>query len=635
MAIPLKNSLKFLSVLMVIILFINPVVCQVKFNSLTIEDIELVNPTSLQFGPDNRLYIAEMSGIIKVFRVNQNSEGSYNLIKEDQIELVKQIPNHDDDGSVNSILNKRLVTGIHISGTTVNPVIYVSSSDPRTSAGQDKNLCTNSGIISKIYKEENTWKKLDLVRGLPRSEEAHLPNGLVYDEATKRIYVVVGGNTNAGAPSLSMAYTNEYALSAAILSIDIETIEALPTKATDTNHPYKYDIPTLDDPTRENNPDGSDINDPWGGNDGLNQGKIVEGGPVQIFATGLRNTYDLIITKTEGQKRNLWVTDNGPNIGYGGYPDGEGTSGTVTNRYNANEPGSVDAGINDERVNNLDGLHLIGNLDSYIPGTYYAGHPCPIRANPTGAGLYTHDGDTGIWRNGVDPNYPLPADWPPVPVSMSNSIEGDYQNPGKSDASLLTFPTSTNGIVEYTASSFNKAMKGDILAVGFNGAVYWIRIDEEGKVLNEKGNNKLILDTALAKNIGVKPLDITSMGDTDPFPGTIWIAGWASSSLHVLVPEESGTVNIKEPKDIPFQVIVYPNPSSGHITVQFEKIKNKSPLHFSIINSAGEIIKQGKADPKGMKLSNLEFKNIPSGIYQILISNGEEEVTKKFIIENY
>jgi hypothetical protein len=60
-----------------------------------------------------------------------------------------------------------------VTGTAANPTIYVGSSDPRIGAGgsgEDLNLDTNSGMISKLTKGSSGWVKQDLVRGLPRSE---------------------------------------------------------------------------------------------------------------------------------------------------------------------------------------------------------------------------------------------------------------------------------------------------------------------------------------------------------------------------------------------------------------------------------------------------------------------------------
>lgn len=124
------------------------------------------------------------------------------------------------------------------------------------------------------------------------------------------------------------------------------------------NTAYKYNLPTLDDPTRANNPDGSDVNDPFGGNDGLNQAKIVAGGPVQIYSSGFRNAFDLVITKTPGKAGRMYTIDNGANQGWCGYPQNEGTV-NANNDYVASDPGSTTAGLNDPVINNLDNLHQL------------------------------------------------------------------------------------------------------------------------------------------------------------------------------------------------------------------------------------------------------------------------------------
>ena len=103
----------------------------------------------------------------------------------------------------------------------------------------------------------------------------HSVNGMQLDESSNTLYLAVGGSTNAGSPSQNFASLTEYAYSCAILAIDLDAIDALPTQ-TDFGGSsfYKYDLPTLDDPDRETS---SDLNDPWGGNDGLNQAKLVVG----------------------------------------------------------------------------------------------------------------------------------------------------------------------------------------------------------------------------------------------------------------------------------------------------------------------------------------------------------------------
>ena len=45
------------------------------------------------------------------------------------------MPNHNDDGTLNPSVTARLVTGLLVTGTAANPVIYVASSDPRIGGG--------------------------------------------------------------------------------------------------------------------------------------------------------------------------------------------------------------------------------------------------------------------------------------------------------------------------------------------------------------------------------------------------------------------------------------------------------------------------------------------------------------------
>src|SRR5829696_4806100 len=112
-------------------------------------------PTSLQFGPDGRLYVASQDGTIKVYTIARNGPNSYSVTNTQTINSVKSIPNHQDDGTLASGVTTRQVTGLLVTGTAANPVIYVSSADPRTGGGADggvgdSNKDTNSGIISRL-----------------------------------------------------------------------------------------------------------------------------------------------------------------------------------------------------------------------------------------------------------------------------------------------------------------------------------------------------------------------------------------------------------------------------------------------------------------------------------------------------
>ena len=305
-------------------------------------------PTSLQFGPDDRLYVAQQDGAIKIYTIERTAANDYQVTATETLTNIQQIPNHDDDGTVNNAVVSRLVTGLLVRGTAQNPIIYVTSSDPRIGgggSGADLNLDTNSGVLSRLTWNGASWDKLDLVRGLPRSEENHASNGMAIDEGAGLLYIAQGGLTNMGAPSNNFALLPEFALSAAILSVDLNAIGNT-----------TYDLPTLDD---EDKP-GADASDPFGGNDGKNQALLVPGGPVQVHAPGFRNPYDVVLTESG----RMYTVDNGPNAGWGGKPAAEGPEGNATNQ------------VRNGGATHGDGLHFVTGEG------YYGGHPNPTRSNP-------------------------------------------------------------------------------------------------------------------------------------------------------------------------------------------------------------------------------------------------------------
>ncbi|MEO8392623.1 MAG: hypothetical protein ABI700_06490 [Chloroflexota bacterium] len=276
------------------------------FTSEELQGVKVLQrPSSLQFGPDGRLYVSQTDGTIRIFTIIRSGKGLYRATDMQTVDLIHSIPNHDDDGQPQDYV-QRQVTGILVTGTADHPVVYVTSSDYRHSLdvgnnlNNDSKVDTNSGVISRLIWDGSTWQKLDLVRGLPRSPLDHATNGMALDIATNTLYVAQGGNSNMGASLKDNDTTPEYAYSAAILTVDLNAIG-------DTT----YDLPTLDDPNRPGNPDA---NDPFGGDAGLNQAMIVPDSPVQIYATGFRNPYDLVLT----QAGRLYTITNGANGGWGG-----------------------------------------------------------------------------------------------------------------------------------------------------------------------------------------------------------------------------------------------------------------------------------------------------------------------------
>ena len=247
-----------------------------------------------------------------------------------------------------------------------------------------------------------------------------------------------GGNTNQGAPSNNFAGTSETFLSSAMLLVNLTQLEGMPIYTDPRNgSSYIYDLPTLNDPTRADITNASpdfpypsghpmfnatiDIGDPFGGNDSANQAFTEVGGPVQIFSPGYRNAYDVVVTD-DGR---VFTVDNGGNIEWGGSPvirtsagalKGDETTTTydplagdyVTNEFNITDGLTIG-----------DALQYVGNI-SDANNTYYGGHPVPIRAFPSRAGVKVHNFVGGNWVE--EASY----DWANLIVGVSGYFQTSF-----------------------------------------------------------------------------------------------------------------------------------------------------------------------------------------------------------------
>ncbi len=529
-------------------------------------------PTSLQFGvapgDENRLYVSEQNGTIKIYDVTSQPvdvvDGQNNVVGQtldysatlaENIFLVKDMPNYDDDGSLSSTENRQ-ITGILVAEENGEPVIYVSSSDPRIGGNKDSidtNLDTNSGVISKLtLNDQGEWEKIDLVRGLPRSEENHSVNGMVLTPEGKML-IAVGGHTNAGAPSNNLVYTPEYWLSASILEIDLPAIEAMPVQGQNTANPYIYDLPTLD-------VKGNNFDHPFGGDNGFNQAYLEPGGPVEIYATGFRNNYDLALVEDPSAPEgfHLYTWDNGPNNGWGGPPaDANGVSTTNNNGTGANNQAGAATNFPNEQNSNP----LPAGPDQLIKverGGYY-GHPTPARANPDTA-LYEKpengtpfgkafdefivddQGDNDPLNDellGLEDFLPKVNGQPIDPLNgyQVDPLEGVYLKPkfgGDSvDGTLVLSDASTNGIFIYEYEEGTdpdlQELDGDLFAAAFDEQILRVEFNEAGdQVLNL---DDIENDQAWQTSPGNNPLDLVQGPN-----GSIWVASHGGNSIFAFVP---------------------------------------------------------------------------------------------------
>jgi len=538
-----------------------------SFSSIDGGSKVLNNPTSLQFGPDGRLYVAEQNGSINAFTVILQ-DGEYIATDHEELlsngsEVIKSIQNHNDDGSLginidngNPVTNRQ-VTGIVTTGTEDNPVLYISSSDPRIGFNGEKQLDTNSGVVTRVTWTGTEWEAVDIIRGLPRSEENHSVNGMVLSPDGTKLYLAVGGNTNNGAPSQFFSYASEYALSGTVLEIDLTDIEnrSILTDATGgqngTSRQYVYDLPTLDDPTVANDgvqedANGLDVAGPWGGNDGLNMAILPADAPLRIFADGFRNHYDLVFSESG----KLYTVDNGSNSNLGGNP--VDANGVATEQQGAGEATNTP---NNGGTGSAEPLFLIEE------GNYY-GHPAPVRANQDLPWIvYGNNGNpvtslspnqvadlSSLVPNGVDIQDGFvidPSKFTGDATRLSQSgIRISHNTP--ESPTITNLGSSSNGLVEYTGGSFDGALQGALLVTQFNGNVTLLNLSEDGTTLEpliDPGNDGILgtADDEILDADGVYPLvtgqslplDVTVGPD-----GTIWVAELGSDNINVFVPSD-------------------------------------------------------------------------------------------------
>ncbi|MEB3213859.1 MAG: malectin domain-containing carbohydrate-binding protein, partial [Leptolyngbyaceae bacterium] len=524
--------------------------------------------------------ITELTGAVHAYTVAKNGvTGEYEVLGREELVLangggvVQSILNHNDDGSVNTAETNRLVTGMVVAGTASNPVLYLSSADPRRAFEEDTNLDTNSGVVTRVTRNaQGEWEAVDIVRGLPRSEESHSLNGLLLSADGTKLLLNIGSNTNNGGSSSQFAFTPEYALTAAVLEIDLTDIESRPILSdpnggqNGTSRQYVYDLPTLDDPNIANDgvledANGMDVSGPWGGNDGLNQAILPADAPLRIYADGLRNNYDLVQTAN-----GIYTVDNASNTNQGGNPvDANGNTTSLTSGEATN--GIVQGGVGDDEP--------IFKLED---GGYF-GHPNPTRANQNQSWtVYEAD----AFGNPIaDPNLAVNfvADISALVPTGVNIAEGFLIDPSKftadpdrlrlsgirdqrrnnNDGNLGVQPiallgqgfASTNGIIEYNSNgtAFDGALDGALIVTDLSGSVTVINLNADGTATEAlidpgvDGQLGTADDVELGSN-GIYtfeqgPVNIASSLDITQGPdGTLWIASLFGSEILIYEPSD-------------------------------------------------------------------------------------------------
>jgi len=315
-------------------------------------------PTSLAFGPDGRLYVANQNGTIQALTVADAAGNTKTITAKQQLTTdadVQEVYGITFDPSDGSLWITNTVSGFGDAG--------------QAPAG------TFLGKVTRLS-GANFATRTDVITGLPVSNSGHEANGLAFGP-DGRLYIAQGSTTNAGIvnPNVGLFQRPEVPTSAAVLVADVH---APSFNGAITYSPANTYSDTVDQ----------------------------TGGDVSVYAPGFRNPYDLVF-HSNGK---LYLTDNGPNSGYGPPSTSCSTQGTSD-------------------ANALDELNIV------VAGNYY-GHPNRNRGRT--------DARQCVYHAGTDPS------------------GGGYTAPLEAN-----LPASSDGLVEYTNGVFDGQLQGDLLYVSW------------------------------------------------------------------------------------------------------------------------------------------------------------------------
>ncbi|WPU92434.1 Ig-like domain-containing protein [Mucilaginibacter sabulilitoris] len=417
-----------------------------QFTKIAVPGTQNKKYSSVKIGPDDKFYALRLDGAIERYIIN-HADGSLTL-----------------DKTIRTLINKygnRSAIGLAFDprSTATNVIVWVSHSSAglTTAPAFDGNISRLSG--------DSLQNEQLMVTKLPRSTRDHMVNGLSFGP-DNALYICQGSNSSAG------SFDNDWQraeslLSGTVLRLDTTKLNAfvLPLNVQTTSTQSVINsapavAATMSDGTYN----------PYGSNS-----------PLTIYASGVRNAYDLV-WHTNGQ---LYLPTNGSGGGGNSPASVAGTRRPDGSLYN----GPVIPATTGVQVQN-DWLFRV-NPDK--PVGYY-GHPNPLR------------GEYVINRGFAD--NPL----------YSPAIVADIRYRPAYNFGLNNSP---DGALEYKSNTFNGVLKGKLLVCRFSGGGDIIvmqpgslvkdnsvgsddRIYDIVKVTTGSGNSGLVGMSGFAN-----PLDIT------------------------------------------------------------------------------------------------------------------------------
>ncbi|MCS7034074.1 MAG: PQQ-dependent sugar dehydrogenase, partial [Phycisphaerae bacterium] len=394
--------------------------------------------SSVLVGPDGRLYATTLTGEICRWEIDTATG------RLGEIDIIETV--------IEANGGNRFITGLAFdpSSTRDNLIAWITHSDYAFENARDF-----SGAISRLTGPDLSGYR-DMVVGLPRSIRDHLTNQPVFGP-DGALYFGQGAMSAMGAADPTWGNRDETLLSAAVLRLDVRAVvnrraAGLGPLNVRTGRAGAYD-------------------------------PFAPAAPLTIYATGVRNAYDLLF-HSSGR---LFAPGNGSGAG-GNTPAGPGVPGLT-------------------RVNTTQNDYLF----DIVPGGYY-GHPNPTR------GEYVLNG--GNPTSGPDPEevtqYPV-----------GTRPDSKYRRPA------FTFGKSfsPNGVLEYQSNSFRGRLKGRILVARYSGG-------DDIMVLNtdRSGNVTALQSEIVGLSQFVDPLDLAE----DLRTGCLYVVEFGAERITLVRPVTPG-----------------------------------------------------------------------------------------------
>jgi hypothetical protein len=396
--------------------------------------------TSVTVGPDHKLYVATVTGQILRFPIN----GDGTVGAAQTINTVRAAEGNTD----------RVIIGLTFdpTATASNLVLWVSNNAPSLDDAPDW-----SGKLSKLYGADLEFIQ-DWVIHFPRSKKDHMTSSIAFHDGF--MYLTQASMSAMGAPDNAWGNRSEHLMNAAVLKVDYNAITP------------PYDIQTEDGGTY--NPYAADAK-------------------VTLYATGVRNSYDLVwhsngnlyaITNSSAANGNVPATPAAP-VHCLDKPDYTGPAVTGITAVDHAQP---------------DYLYKI------VEGGYY-GHPNPLRCE------WVLNG--GNPTSGVDKEeeHQYPVGTLPDP---------NWRGPHY----VIGLHYSPDGALEYQSSTFGGALKGKLMIVRYSsGDNILVLTPVSGGMVNP-----LVLNTGTATF--TDPLDIAE----DAANGNLYVTEHAGMKVSLLRP---------------------------------------------------------------------------------------------------